>query len=596
MIKETIEERMKERLDARPESSPKFLLTTNVIISQTSVLPIPALLFLAILALYLLTRTHLNTFDAVAYANQMGLAAQTGKLRPLFHPHHLLFNALGYGLWQMARRLGYGGGPLVVTQILNAVLGALGLTVYFLTLRRLRPQGGLALPITLGVAGSFGYWICATDGRVNMAHIALLIAAFDALVRFQHRPAARQAAWAGLLAGLAVLFHESAGLFVAVGAAGMWGPAAGSIREKLRTRLLPYLAAWAAAVMVPYLLVAIFALHLHSLTEFHHWANAYAERGWWWDFHLLHNLRLDLFGLRHAVFVQPLGRAALAQNPLGPLGKGALALLWLLYLGSLTGLSAAGAALAAALRQLWRSEQKPLLRVCLLWIGVYGAFFTVWCPGAFVFWTPVLIPLGAWLTLALPRRRLPLLAAWIGAFTMLNFLAGILPYLKPIAGLSQRVAVDIRQHTPPRALIVVAGVGDAAQCEVDIPYFGNRPILSLHGLLAHTQTLPEAQGSLEQSLDKAFGAGRAVYVPEELWTHRDCVKGLQKQSPTLTGPALQAMFAAYSPVLAWNGPRGLVWRLSPRARPGRRTEAARRTGLPDDRRSDTAERSGAGAR
>ena len=50
--------------------------------------PVSWLLFFGTLAVYWLTRTHLNTFDAVAYANQIGLAAETGKLRPLFHPHH----------------------------------------------------------------------------------------------------------------------------------------------------------------------------------------------------------------------------------------------------------------------------------------------------------------------------------------------------------------------------------------------------------------------------------------------------------------------------------------------------------------------------
>ena len=121
--------------------------TTKVVIShgasldvqRTLRLPTSWLLFFGTLGVYLLTRTHLNTFDAVAYANQIGLAAETGKLWPLFHPHHLLFNALGFGVWRLAQALGYGGGPLAVNQTLNAMLGAWGVGLFYATLRRLQP-------------------------------------------------------------------------------------------------------------------------------------------------------------------------------------------------------------------------------------------------------------------------------------------------------------------------------------------------------------------------------------------------------------------------------------------------------------------------
>jgi hypothetical protein len=148
-------------------------------------------------------------------------------------------------------------------------------------------------------------------------------------------------------------------------------------------------------------------------------------------------------------------------------------------------------------------------------------------------------------------------------FAGLNFLAGILPYLKPVAGLSQRVAVDIKAHTPPRSLIVLSGVGDDAQCEVDVPYFAERPVLSLHGLLAHAATLPAAQASLNKSLAGAYGAKRQVYVMGEMWSRRDQAAGLARQSPGLSGADVQALFRDYAFIPAWNGPRGTVWRVLP---------------------------------
>ncbi len=564
--------------------------TTNVVTSQSAAhvgrravrLPTAWLLFFGTLAVYFLTRTHLNTFDAVAYANQIGLAHETGKLRPLFHPHHLLFNALGFCAWRLARLAGYGGGPLIVNQTLNAGLGAFGVGLFYSILRRLQPAGAGPLLAALGLAGSFGWWICATDGRVNMPSGVLMLAAFGVLTA--PPMTARRAALGGALAGAAVLFHESAGLFLLVGAAAVFAAAAKEMSPRpkfgepeginseaggglgspnLGRRgilfLLAYGAVWAGVVLLAYAAVGFFALRLHSFGEFKHWTNAYAERGWWWDFHILHNLRLDLFGLRHAIFDVPPGRAALAETPLHAFGTAGVGLLWLAYGAALVGLTAAALTILTALPRLRRSEAWPIVRVCLLWTALYAAFFTVWCPGAFVFWVPVLVPLGTLLVLARPAPRL--LGVWVGIFALLNFGAGILPYLKPINGLSQRVAWDIKAHTPPRSLVIVAGVGDDAQGEVDIPYFASRPILSLHGLLAHAQSLPDAQTGLDKSLDGALRAGREVYVLDEIWTRRDCVKGLQKQSPGITAADLSALFGRYSLSPAWTGPRGQVWRV-----------------------------------
>jgi len=155
-----------------------------------------------------------------------------------------------------------------------------------------------------------------------------------------------------------------------------------------------------------------------------------------------------------------------------------------------------------------------------------------------------------------------------------------LPYLKPTAGLSQWVAADVAAHTPPRALIIVAVVGDDAQCEVDVPYFAHRPVLSLHGTLAHAKTYSDTQATLCTTLDKAFGAGRSVYVLDELWTNRRTVAALHHQNPEIDAPLVQSLFDEYQLVPSWHGPRGWVWKLTPPSRlgkSGRIKGGARRT-------------------
>ena len=358
-------------------------------------------LFVLAAALYWATRTHYNTFDAVSYANQIGrVYGATHDRHWLFHPHHLLFNVVNYGLWRAARALGYTGGPLVVMQRLNAVLGALGIAVFYLTLRRLMHRShGLPILLAVGMAASFGYWVCATDGRVNMPSLACLLLAFWQTCRVLEEATVGRAAAAGALAGLAVLFHESAGLFVLVGLAGVLLADARPPRQRL-VLAFTYLGTWAATVGLPYLLVGTLGLHLHSLADFRRWMSEYAELGWWWSFNIPHNLRLDLYAFRHAAFAEPPGKQgtfSLARRV--PLD------LRLLYFGALAGWLVAVYAFFAALPLLWRSHHRPLLILCVLWTLLYAAFFTIWSPGYFVFWVPVLVPTGLLLALGMSHYR-----------------------------------------------------------------------------------------------------------------------------------------------------------------------------------------------
>ena len=74
--------------------------------------------------------------------------------------------------------------------------------------------------------------------------------------------------------------------------------------------------------------------------------------------------------------------------------------------------------------------------VCVLWIALYGAFFTVWSPGYFVFWVPVLAPVSLLLALSLAHYRArkgglwvnALVGAWVTLYAVLNIHAGIGPH------------------------------------------------------------------------------------------------------------------------------------------------------------------------
>ncbi len=533
--------------------------------------PTAVLLFVGTLGIYWVTRTAANTFDAVSYANQIAhLYPRTGDPRWLFHPHHLLFNALGYALWRTAQIFGYSGGSLVVLQSLNAVLGAAGVSVYYLTLRRLLQRShGLPLLTALGLAGSFGWWICASDGRVNMPSVFLMLAAFSALTRVMATPTLVGAALTGLLAGGAVLFHESAGLFVVVGLAGVLLSAAGPTRLE---RTAAYLGAWGLTAALPCLGVGVLVLHLHSLMAFRAWSSAYTELGWWWDFHILHNFVLDFYALRHAGFVEPGSRASTFTlgGHLPPLALG-------LYCLSVLGWLAAAFAVFATLPQLWRSHSRALVVVLAVWVAVYAAFFTVWSPGYFVFWVPVLIPTSLLLALTLAHYRARrggrianwLLGIWIAVYAALNFAVSIGPHLSPSSDPFRRIAADVRAHTRFGDVVLVAGAGDGGPCEVALPYFADRDVISLHGLLTKKRDDKLAALSLAQSeIDTTLASGHAVYALDEVipWHNAKTLAALSAKHH-LTAADLQILLSPYVRTLAWQSGRGPVWRLEGRPHP-----------------------------
>ncbi len=180
--------------------------------------------------------------------------------------------------------------------------------------------------------------------------------------------------------------------------------------------------------------------------------------------------------------------------------------------------------------------------VCLVWIGLYAAFFTVWSPGYFVFWVPVLAPISMLVALALAHYRARrggvwvnwLVGAWIVLFATLNVQASILPHLRASASPFAVAARDIRAHTLPGDVVLLAGAGDGAQCEVDIPYFADREVVSLHGLLTRAhEDKAQAWDTASAQIALTVRSGHAVYACDELWHNKRTWDALTHRHPDL---------------------------------------------------------------
>jgi hypothetical protein len=533
---------------------------------------VAALMFGVFLALYLCTITSYYTFDAVSYAQQILTYRHTHNLYWIFHPHHLLFNGLSFLVWRCAVAFGFTGGPLAVILRMNAVLGALGLGVFYLTLRRILTRSHtLAVLLTVALGCSFGYWICATDARVNMPSLTALIAATLAIVWTIQAPNRARAMTAGCLAGLAALLHESAVLYIVVGWVGVMLSEypQGDRREEWRARfatLVYFTAAWLATFVIPYLFVGTVLLHLHTVHAYRIWASRYAELGWWWSFDVGKNLRLDIYGIRRALFVEPVGKTGTFH-----ISKGSDELMPLYFL-SLAGWIAAVCSFFTAWPLLIKTHYRPYLILATVWVLIYVAFFTFWSPEYFVFWVPVIVASCIIFALAASplraRKRgwiwMGAIILWVACFGYSNFAESIKPHLLMQNNPYLIQAGDIETHTHNGDIVLVSGMGNEASAEVYIPYFAHRYVFAVHTEMERRKDDQQATRlALLQAMQSCRKNGGHVYGLNELWNSKDVRLGLM-QRHKLSSAQLSQMFARQKVTTAWKDPRGqYVWMVSP---------------------------------
>jgi len=546
-----------------------------------------AALFAVFSALYLGTPTGNYTFDAVSYAGMIRLADQAGP-PSLFHPHHLLFNVVGWVAWRLVRLLSPTSDPLRALQTMNALAGAAGLAVLFLVLRHLlidtapdeadtRGVNGVAAAAAAAVGVTFGWWVASTDGRANIPPMAALLAGFY----FAHRTARTASGWsaAGLGASLAlaVLLHQSHVLFALVAAAAiLLAPARAWGKLKLAGA---FVSALVPIVLVPYALAA----WLHGASDTPAalgWALTYARSAVWWSFDLPANLGRDFAAVRHAFLAAAPGSTAAL-----PLAALTSSYGLLMFSSALVALGVLDRAVGAVRRkqrghlmpelegvkggsvggEVRPPDPLPVFNVLAgVWIAAYAAFFTVWNPGYFVFWIPVAT---AWVMLlavdasAWTERRFVI---WTGTaaalcFMVTNFGLYILPKMPEESNRNVLVARQVGASTPRNSVIVVAGMGYLAQMEVYIPYFGGRETVSVHESMSRYGRAGVAQ--LAARIKRKLSAGGQVYVFGEVFRPGPAWRQLEKRYG-LRREMLNQVLTSFRPAEAFRVPGQTVYRLA----------------------------------
>ncbi len=332
--------------------------------------------------LYALTSPRVHSIDAYYYYHDL----EHGDLRALLHPHHLVYELLGKGSFELWRVLGYAGRPALPLQALSlgAVAGAL---LLFGRLARRACGPGILAWLLLAILGvSYLPWHYAGEGEPVAFFLLFACAYLCLLERLVAGPplATRGALAAGLLCGLGVLFHQSLAFALPLLAWTLWKAEA---PERRAGRTLALLGAAIGLVGAAYLVGGRLATGSWRPDTLYRWATGYLEE-FGGRFGQRRNFRP--FPIAQGAYGAFLGGSSLKGILLG--GARLDPRQWLVlapYAGVAGALGAGLIALLAGWRKLPEGQRRLAAPVALFGL-IYVAAAIFWEPDNRKFWAPVL--------------------------------------------------------------------------------------------------------------------------------------------------------------------------------------------------------------
>lgn len=427
---------------------------------------------------YLLTLSgnHSETEDSLAFA----IRVRDEPHSKFFEGAHLIFDWVGWAIYEAVRATGITRDPLRTLQVFDALVAAATVAL----LARILLRAGIRRPAVLVACGivafSYGFWRNGVDVEVYALSALTLVAALGVALHAVERPSTRSFALLGLLNGLAVLAHATNLLFGAV-AIGALLLARGERPLRAVGRWLAAYAVTAAAVVVAVYATAAATLRLGSPREFWSWLTVETQGpGGYGRISpgAVKNAVVGggraLVGAHSALAVHRIAAFVHTHFPSKPLREEAYFLrgfstalaLTLLALTVVVGL------LLLALAASWLSRRtrtglgegapRTLAVLCTIWLVAYGLFYTFWDPLNielwYVFWLPAAVLLA--LPLALRRRpplRLALGAALVLGLFVVNLLGSQLPQRSNADDYWRVRASWYRSHLRPDDLLISNG-------------------------------------------------------------------------------------------------------------------------------------------
>ncbi len=457
---------------------------------------IAAVLFVGALFLYLPTLTRVHTFDALSYVTSVERKPWT----ELFHPHHLAYGPLGALVLALGRALGYDGGAALPMQLVNAIAGALGVALFYVTARAATGRTDAALPVALLLGGSYAFWYYAVEIEVYTVATLFLIICLALIIRPLPWNARRSLAL-GVAQGGAVLFHQTNVLFcVPVAVIALADLRVAKDVRAFAGRWGAYAIALALVTALPYLYVMLIVSNFRTIDAMLAWLTEYARTGWWGG-PLTTNTVVSLGTGLSDTLAQPGG------------GWFYLAL----------GVAAAWAG-GQRFRQGISSAEQPGTpapsmpwAALIAWLATYGAFFAWWEPDNIEFWIASLPPACLIFARALAQARRWSMPIWaslgiVGTVVSVNY-GSIAQRGNPTTDLQRLIARELAAHSTPADLLIVP---DGLQ-ELYLPHYEQREnFVSLNQALFDSAGSWEAACSvLRNRIATTQRAGAAIIIADE---------------------------------------------------------------------------------
>lgn len=468
--------------------------------------------------------SHYN-LDGTVFAFWLAEALDKKELGTLWHPRHLLYLPMGYIFAKALAALGLNLISIAALQLLDTVFAFLALLVFF---RLSMSQGRDRFAAIIGAAAlgfSFGFWYFAIEPEVDVPHAFFLMAGFAALLYLTAPDAA--GAWPlkslalGGIGALVMASHLSGGLFLLpLGWGALWRlrRSEGTLSARFRAgiisvTLLAVVAFGLAGALYAY---GYSANPLARGQEFFSWVQGRLnpatglgyDRNYW-------ALRLSslpdwAYGWYTALVAGPDYRYD-DFSGLSPLRV-------LVMAGALAGIGIYLARLPRLIRQ------DPRFHSLLLFALIPPALFTmVWDPRYFELKVLVLPFFWLAVTVALADLRRSLAPGWSLAVTAVavvlaaalfahNYVSSIRPGADPARNLDLQRALFVRDHTPPDAVIYIAGTGAGYNNgKIYLPYFAKRQARVVDWIVGRQGTFPRSL------LDSIFhDRSRPVFALSEL--------------------------------------------------------------------------------
>lgn len=201
----------------------------------------------SLVLVYLATLTADYYWDGITFALHIEkVAAMERGAALLFHQNHLVYDALGYGVYHLIRALSVPARALHVLQITNTFAGAAAIGVFFRLAESVSRSRYAAAISSAAFAFAAVWWKLATDANAYLISILLILICAGTLLSARPR-------WllAGLALGGAMLVHQLASLFyLAAAVAILTNP---SIEKKWRFAARFSALAWGTTIAAYYL-------------------------------------------------------------------------------------------------------------------------------------------------------------------------------------------------------------------------------------------------------------------------------------------------------------------------------------------------------